>query len=66
MLTRFAFATCLGIATLAGCGSTLVQCKIDAVEKLPDDPLAVNGHDVSNLIARLQNCRASGADAGAP
>lgn len=66
MFARIAFATCLGIATLTGCGSALVQCKLEAVEKLPDDPLAVNGHDVSNLIARLQNCRATATDAGAP
>jgi len=66
MLTRTMLATALCLATVAsGCGSALVQCKLEAVERLPDDPLAVNGHDVSNLIARLQNCRASAADAGA-
>lgn len=67
MPIRLAFATCLALASLTGCGrSALVQCRLDAVERLPDDPLAVNGHDVSNLIARLQNCEASArADAGA-
>lgn len=47
-----------------GCSSSLIQCKIEAVEKLPEDPLAVNSHDVSNLIARLENCRAAPSDAG--
>lgn len=66
-MKRFIFATCLSTAALAGCSSTLVQCKLDAVERLPDDPLAINGHDVANLVARLQTCRARSApDGGAP
>lgn len=57
-------AIALVCAVSIGCSSSIIQCKIDAVEQLPDDPFAVNGHDVSNLIARLQNCKAGAADAG--
>ena len=65
MIRRVAIALCL--STLAACGpSALTQCRIQAVEKLPHDPLSINGHDVSNLVARLQNCKVpQGADAGA-
>jgi hypothetical protein len=62
-----AATVCLAISLLIGCSSTIVQCKLDALENLPDDPFAVSGHDVSNLIARLQNCRDQPtADAGSP
>jgi len=67
MFVRTVFATCLAITALGGCGSSaLVQCKLAAVERLPDDPFAVNGHDVANLVARLQNCQAQQGSDGGP
>lgn len=65
MPTRLALALCL--ASLVACGpSALLQCRLDAVSKLPPEPLAVNGHDVANLVARLQTCQPPEAgDAGA-
>lgn len=67
LMSRSTIAAALALATLSGCSSTLAQCKLDAVDKLPPDPLAINGHDVTNLVARLQTCRAQAApDGGSP
>ena len=47
-----------------GCGSpALVQCRLEAVKFLPEDPKQVTPYDVVDLIGRLNACRA-GADAG--
>lgn len=60
------------VFAFAGCSSglpeaqvALARCRLSALDQLPSDPLAINGHDVSNLVARLQNCAAP-ADAGTP
>lgn len=62
--------TFLVLAATLSCGAStqsIVQCKLAAVEKLPEDPLAVNAVDLANLIARLQNChQPAPGDAGAP
>lgn len=62
----------IAILSAVGCSSglpesqvALARCRLSALEQLPSDPLAINGHDVSNLVARLQNCSAP-ADAGTP
>jgi len=47
---------------LAGCGGEL-QCRVDAVRFLPDDPMQVTPYDVVDLVGRLHACKAQG-DAG--
>lgn len=56
-------------AFLNGCGvavnQALVECKLRALDELPRDPFTINGHDVANLVARLENCKKP-IDGGAP
>ena len=49
---------------LAGCGGEL-QCRVEAVRFLPDDPMQVTFGDTVDLVSRLHACKvpASG-DAG--
>jgi hypothetical protein len=50
---------------LAGCGpAASLQCKVDAVKFLPDDPMQVTPYDVVDLVGRLHACKQAGADAG--
>lgn len=53
------------VACLAsGCGSpALVQCRVEAVKFLPEDPKQLTPYDVVDLVERLNACRV-GADAG--
>jgi hypothetical protein len=53
------------VALLAvGCGSpALVQCRLEAVKFLPEDPHQVTPYDVIDLVQRLNACRAT-ADGG--
>jgi len=61
---------CLAVSlpALAGCGGpTVLQCRLDAVEQaLPHDPGLVTVDDVIAVIDRLQACKATSPDAGAP
>lgn len=49
-----------------GCASSqaVLQCESAALRKLPEDPFAITAHDVSNLVARLHECKNPSADAG--
>jgi superfamily I DNA and RNA helicase len=68
MLKRAALASVVGLCVvrgLAGCGGTaLLQCKLDAVKFLPDDPMQVTPYDVVDLVGRLHACKQAGSDAG--
>lgn len=45
-------------AGLSGCGpATVVQCRIEAVQALPEDPGQLTPYDTLDLIARLKACR---------
>lgn len=48
---------------LAGCGGEL-QCRVEAVKFLPDDPMQVTFGDTVDLVGRLHACKQAGADAG--
>lgn len=48
-----------------GCGSpALVQCRVEAVKFLPEDPGQITPYDLVDLVHRLNACKARGADAG--
>lgn len=51
---------------VAGCGTpALLQCRLDAVRMLPEDPGQVTVYDVVDLTQRLHACKApAGGDAG--
>lgn len=50
---------------LAGCGGpAALQCKLDAVKFLPDDPGQLTPYDVEDLVGRLHACKQAGSDAG--
>jgi hypothetical protein len=55
----------LGLACSAsGCGSpALVQCRVEAVKFLPEDPGQITPYDVLDLVHRLNECKRQG-DAG--
>ncbi len=66
MLRQISLGFVLGFALLgaASCGpAALVQCRVDAVKALPDDPGLVTPYDVADVVRRLRACKAS-ADAG--
>jgi hypothetical protein len=68
MLKRAALASVVGfclVRGLAGCGApALLQCRVEAVKMLPDDPMQLTFGDVADLTQRLHACKAQG-DAGA-
>ena len=68
MLKRAALASVVGLCVvrgLGGCGGpALLQCKLDAVKFLPDDPMQVTPYDVVDLVGRLHACKQAGSDAG--
>lgn len=48
-----------------GCGSpALVQCRVEAVRFLPEDPRQLTFADVSDLTVRLHRCNVQLGDAG--
>ena len=60
-----AFVALCVVRGLAGCGGpALLQCKLDAVKFLPDDPMQVTPYDVMDLVGRLHACKQAGSDAG--
>lgn len=49
---------------LAACGpAALVQCRLDAVKVLPEDPGQITPYDLADVVKRLNACKAGG-DAG--
>lgn len=48
---------------LAGCGGEL-QCRVEAVKFLPDDPMQVTFGDTVDLVSRLHACKVPAGDAG--
>lgn len=47
-----------------GCGSpAILQCRLEAVKFLPDDPGQVTPYDVVDVVSRLRACEMPG-DAG--
>jgi hypothetical protein len=67
MLATRLLSTLLVLAAV-GCGSaTVVQCRIDAIRFLPDDPTEVTVFDTFDLVQRLKACDGQpAADAGKP
>lgn len=64
------FAVCAGLIAYAvvSCASlspSLVECKLDALKVLPDDPDQATVADAKDVIGRLKACHVS-ADGGAP
>ena len=60
-----AFVALCVVRGLAGCGGpALLQCKLDAVKFLPDDPMQLTFGDVADLTQRLHACKAQTPDAG--
>jgi hypothetical protein len=52
------------VAIASGCGApALLQCRVEAVKMLPDDPMQLTFGDVADLTQRLHACKAQG-DAG--
>jgi hypothetical protein len=54
---------------LNGCStmsSALVQCKLDALKVLPDDPMRATVYDAVDVIERVRACHNDAADAGKP
>ena len=50
---------------LSGCGTpTELQCRLESVRMLPDDPMQVTPYDVVDLVGRLHACKQAGSDAG--
>jgi hypothetical protein len=74
-LSQIALGAAIGLLAFGafvlcqGCGATnpqLVQCKLDALKILPDDPRMVTPYDGVDLINRLKACElAPSGDAGA-
>jgi hypothetical protein len=68
MLKRAALASVVGLCVvrgLAGCGApALLQCRVEAVKMLPDDPMQLTFGDVADLTERLHACKAQDPDAG--
>lgn len=68
-LTCLSFGLALAAALTPACGTAvnpaLVQCKLEALRVLPEDPKAISSHDLDTLAGKLQACHAS-PDAGAP
>ncbi len=57
--------TCFGILFACSELPALVQCKLDALKVLPDDPGMATVYDAVDVIERVRACRRS-VDAGAP
>lgn len=52
-----------------GCGAAtpqLIQCKLDALKVLPEDPRMVTPYDAVDLVNRIKACHGESPDAGAP
>lgn len=68
MATRIASRRLLGLLAwlaLFGCGSpALVQCRVEAVKILPEDPGQITPYDLADLVQRLNACKRMGGDAG--
>lgn len=67
MATRiFSRSGLLGLVACSalGCGSpALVQCRVEAVKFLPEDPGQITPYDLVDLVTRLNACKAK-VDAG--
>jgi hypothetical protein len=52
------------VATLAGCGGSVLQCRLDAVAHLPLEPDLISVGDVREVVAKVKACQAQAGDAG--
>lgn len=61
------WAAALGVC-VAGCGATARnQCRLDALEAIPEDPGQATGYDAVHLAERLKACEAPATpDGGVP
>lgn len=67
MLREIAVGVLIGfglLAPFACANSALVQCKLAALEVLPDDPGMVTIYDAVDVIERVKACRRVHADGG--
>jgi hypothetical protein len=73
ILPEVALGTALGLVFFAagsiafsGCGasSALVQCKLDALDVLPEDPRHATVYDAVDVIQRVRACHDAPADGG--
>ena len=61
VLVSFCVLGPLGLA----CGnSALVQCKLDALKVLPDDPMQATVYDAVDVIERVKACHRQLGDGG--
>lgn len=50
---------------LSGCGTPAeLQCRLESVRMLPDDPMQVTFGDTVDLVSRLHACKVPAGDAG--
>lgn len=69
MLREIAAGMVLGFVALGAlclaCGNpALIQCKLDALKVLPEDPAMATVYDASDVIERLRACHRADADGG--
>lgn len=54
----------IGLLALSACGaSQLVECRLQAIRALPEDPEMVTVYDAIDTVKRLRACKVAG-DAG--
>lgn len=69
MLREIAVGVLVGLCVLGplclACGnSALVQCKLEALKVLPEDPGMVTLYDAVDIVERVRACHRSEADGG--
>jgi hypothetical protein len=62
-MTRFLVLGAVLLGATACGPAALVQCRLDAVKALPNDPGQVTPYDVVDVVRRLRACKV-GPDAG--
>lgn len=55
-MTRLSIAIVCLAFSVCGCTSTLVQCKVDALKVLPDDPGQATVRDAIDVVRRVKAC----------
>lgn len=55
-MTRLAIIVACLAYSMIGCTSTLVQCKVDALKVLPDDPGQATVRDAIDVVRRVKAC----------
>lgn len=59
-------ALCVFLNGCASMSPSLVQCKLEALKVLPEDPMQATVYDAVDVIERVKACHAGATDAGKP